>query len=283
MNYYKMLKPAAILLALLAALSTNAQVIDVHLRPEVQAPTIGQLESFALAVNAEWPADLEPTEGWKPIFYRGVFEVFVSNNDISKDLTPKPGSNYLLSPDKKATVLSTATKDDKTDLISVDPRYSKLNIETILVAYIKDEVQLIEEPTVPEPPANVEIEVEESVPAPAPATPDTVQVETTQPTPPAMQEVSTPPATTTQSENPMRRFQGVLQTCNIVEKSKTSCPYKLLDSNGKTLGFLDVKNLPEFIIIKDYIGNKVSIAGQIYSIESSNNLRIVASSLKKAN
>lgn len=288
MKKQTIIKSTVSFLALAVTLLTHGQAIDVRLSPDVQALAIGQLESSGLAVDAQWPEGQDPVEGWKPIFYRGIFEVFVNNNDISKDLTPKPGSSYFLSPDKGATVLSTATKDDRTDLISVDPRYSKLNVETILVAYIKDIAAVIEELPSPQTtaasPASETTAQDAPSPTTAPEAPSELETTTEQAVAEVAEVVEEEISTVqTVAENPVRRLQGRLQTTNLVEKGKTSCPYKLIGPNGKTLAFLDTEILPEFIIIKDYIGNNISVTGRIVTIEPSNNLKIIANSLKKAN
>ena len=121
-----------------ATLATFGQeALDIRINPQSDATIIGQIESASLAVNAPWKEGQGPVDGWQPIFFRGTFEVYLNNSDIAKDLTPTPGSKYFLAPGRGTEVLSTATKEDKSEVISVDSRYCRMKVETILIGYIE--------------------------------------------------------------------------------------------------------------------------------------------------
>ena len=60
--------------------------INVHISPDKESVLIGSLETLSLAVNAEWPREMEPIPGWRPIHYRGEFLVYLDSQDLGKDL-----------------------------------------------------------------------------------------------------------------------------------------------------------------------------------------------------
>ena len=87
------MKNIATLLAYALLASANAstqQGIPIYLNPSLDAPQIGELETRSLAISAEWPDKVQPVENWRPIYYRGVWEVYLHNNDLAKELTAKP-------------------------------------------------------------------------------------------------------------------------------------------------------------------------------------------------
>ncbi len=127
----------ALLVLAVAARGLAQDSIAVYLDPVEGAPLIGELEAASLAVPAEWPTDAAPQDGWQPVYHRGSFVVHVDVNDMGKELAPKPGSYYYLAPSKNAARLAIATDKDQTDIVSVDTYWVKLQLQTIVVGYIR--------------------------------------------------------------------------------------------------------------------------------------------------
>lgn len=125
----------------LAATLAAQEPIPVYLDPASDAPRIGELQDPSLAAPASWPVGSEAIPGWMPVRYRGAFEVYVSNNDIAKDLSVKPGRPYLLRPAEGAPQLAVAGEDEQSDILSVDSLYCKLRLETTVTGYIRAETE----------------------------------------------------------------------------------------------------------------------------------------------
>ena len=198
--------------------------IPVHMDPSADSTQIGELEAAALAVPAEWPEQVAPVNGWQPVFYRGTWDVYVNNSDIAKDLSIKPGSPYFLQASRESQVLSIATKQDQTNIISVDTWFCKIQLQTIVVGYIQN--------------ANIAAEsIVTSLPSPsaAPGKPKEAAAIT--------------------------ELRGIVKTVGMIGKSRTGLAYKLQGSDGKTLAFLDVSGLPERIRVEEMINKEVNLTG----------------------
>ncbi|MBK1878031.1 hypothetical protein [Pelagicoccus mobilis] len=236
----------ALLSTAIATLSLSASSIPVHLDPDAETPVIGALEAVSLAVPAEWPKGRESVEGWQPVYYRGVFEVYVNNNDISKDLTAKPGSPYFLSAEKDSPTLAIATDKDKVDVLSVDTWFCKMQLETIVLGYIQDTsvaadsivTSLAETPT-----------------------------------------VSTPSASTAQA---ITELVGRLEKTGLPGKKRTGTAYKLISGDGKTLAFLETADIPDRIQLGDLIKLQVRVSGYLKQGENETDVILRAKTIKKA-
>lgn len=230
----------------LATLAHAQEPIPVYLDPSSDALQIGELESRSLAVPAEWPMGSEQPPGWRPVYYQGRFEVYVDNNDIGKDLAPKPGSVYYTAPDRNAAKLAIATEKDETDIISVDTWFAKLRLETILLGYIPDAAR------VPDP--------EAVATAPQPSDDET-----------------------SASEAPVSELEGRLEKAGLLARNRHGVQYRLANESGKTIAFVDVSELPERIQADELLSDTVRISGALQANETSGAVIVVAQSLKKAN
>ncbi len=241
----------AIIAAAFLAASPGLQAqesIPVYLSPDAESKIVGNLESLSLAVTAEWPDGTEPFSGWRPIYYQGSFEVYVSSHDISKDLTPKPGAAYLMSPDADAQILAIATAEDNSDLLAVDPRFCKVQVETIILAYIQD---IVAEPQ----------EAEETAKKEEPESSEIVL--------------------TAEETEPAKILEGKLVATSLIESKKTGFAYKLINDQKKTIAFLDTSTLPEFILLRDYVETKSQASGKLIPQEKIASLVLQVTALKK--
>ena len=239
-----------LIIALAVVMTSSIQAengIPVMLDPTSDAPQIGELATLSLAVPAKWPVGSEAQEGWQPVYYRGVFEVYVDNNDIGKDLTAKPGSLYYLAPDKNATKLAIATDKDKVDIISVDTWFCKMQLETIVVGYIQN------------------------------ASIDASSIVTNLPEP----ALSSDAAEST--ETAITELVGRLEKTGLLGRNRTGLAYKLSGNNGKTLAFVDTSEVPERIQVEDLLSLQVRVSGFLTQNEDGNTVILKAKTLKKAN
>lgn len=236
------------ILSSILALATCALAqasIPVHLGPSAESPQIGELEAISLAVTAEWPTSAQADDDWSPIYYRGVFEVYLDNNDIAKDLSPKPGSIYYLEPTKDAAKLAIATKKDKANILKVDTWFCKMQLETIIVGYIPNSAAQAQDIAT------------------------------------ALPSVPTSNDTGTAASQPMTRdLEGLLQKTGPIAKARTGLSYKLTDRAGKQLALLDLVGLPERIQIAEYLGQTIQISGELQQAENGN-LTLLAHTIRK--
>ncbi|MBC2604495.1 hypothetical protein [Pelagicoccus albus] len=239
----------ALLFAVSATLAATAKPIAIHLDPDAETPQIGSLEAISLAVPAEWPQGVEPVSGWQPIYYRGVFQVYLDNNDISKDLSPKPGSLYYLSPDKNSPSLAIATEKDKADILSVNTWFCKLQLETIVLGYIQ----------------NTSIDAGSIVTS----LPDSSQ--------------STGDATEAAVQQTPTEMAGRLVKTGLIGKKRTGASYKLTTDNGKTLAFIDATKVPDRVRIDELLSQPVRVSGFLGQVEDGSDVIILANSIKRSN
>lgn len=236
----------ALLATIAATLVNAADGIPVLLSPVGDATQIGELETLSLAVPAEWPKDVPATEGWQPVYYRGIFEVYVDNNDIGKNLAPKPGRPYLLSPNEKGVLLAIATDKDKTDIVSVDTWFSKMQLETIVLGYIQA--------------SSVEAS---SILSNLPQTP-----------------VPSEPVAAAQAAS--TELVGRLEKTGMIGRNRTGAAFKLVGPTGQTLAFVDDSEVPERIQMDEFVNNEVRITGFLEQKEGKEDVILRAKSLKKA-
>lgn len=230
----------------IASLALGANEIEVYLKPSIDSQQIGTLETMSLAVPAEWPDSETPQSNWKPVYYNGVFDVYVDNNAIAKDLSVKPGSRYYLQPDADTEPLAIATKQDTTDILSVDTWYCKLQLETIVVGYIQ----------------SGSIEANQIV---SNLSPQTNQAK---------------PVTSTGKA--VTEIVGRLEKAGLVGRNRTGLAYKVMGAEGRPLAFVDFENLPDRINLDDFVGINVRVSGFLEQSESGKDVLLTAKTIQKA-
>jgi len=223
------------------------QSINVHLEPNGKSTLIGKLDSRSLAVNAEWPKNRDAVSNWQPIYYRGEFLVYLDSYDLGKNNAPVPGSKYLLSPSKSAPVLAIATDEDQAEIITIDPRYCHINLETIVLGYIEDDAAV------------------------APAAPPMTK--------PIL--MPTQPIAFPRANDAVRTFEGILVSTTSFESTRNGYRFKLIDTDNKTIAFVDPSSLPEYLIFTDYINAKTIATGKLKPGSDEGDLILNLQSLKK--
>lgn len=230
----------------LASIAFAADGIPVYLDATEDSQQVGKLEAISLAVPANWPRGVEPTEGWQPVYYRGVFEAYLDNNDVAKDLSPKPGRPYLTAPSNEAPTLAIATDKDKMDILSVDTWFCKVQLETIIVGYI--------------PSSSIEAS----------------SIVTSLAADPAPQRSTQPEAAA------ITELVGRFEKTGLIGKSRTKTSYRLTGLDGKTLAFIDTSEIPERIQVEEFIKREVRVSGFLKQTGESEDVILTAKSIKKA-
>jgi len=239
--------PILTLLVILGgALSTFAQEsINVRISPDSNSTLIGKLPSLSLAVNAEWPKSTAPVPGWRPIYYRGEFLVYLDSQDIGKNFLPLPGSRYLLSPRPDADTLAIATDQDKAEIVSIDPRYCHINLETIVLGYIRDG-------SAPPPPS---------------------------PKPSAMKSVE--PKQPKLASDSNQSLEGILVSASYLESNRSGYKFKLINSDNEIIAFIDHSKLPAAEPFNNFVNTRLTAWGTIDDLENVDSVVLRARMLKK--
>lgn len=241
--------PTLILLAILGStLSTFAQEsINVRISPDANSTLIGKLPSLSLAVNAEWPKSSNPVPGWRPIYYRGEFLVYLNSQDIGKNFLPLPGSRYLLSPAPDADTLTIATDQDKAEIVSIDPRYCHINLETIVLGYIQD--QSASPPPSPKPTSAKPIE----------------------------------PKLPKLAKDSGQSLEGILVSASYLESNRSGYKFKLINNDNEIIAYLDHSNLPAAEPFNTFVNTRLTAWGTIDDLENVDAVVLRAKMLKKKN
>lgn len=236
----------ALLAAAIATLTLSAAPISVHLSPDAETPVIGELEAMDLAVPAEWPKEKQAVDGWQAVYYRGVFEVYLDNNDVAKNLTAKPGSPYHLAAAKDAPILAIATKKDKVDILSVDTWFCKMQLETIVLGYVQ----------------------ENSVDAGSIVT--------------SLVDTPSPTLKSESSAKAITELVGRLEKTGLLGKKRTGTNYRLVSGTGQTLAFVEVSEIPERVQLNELLSLQVRVSGFLKQSENQSDVILLAKSIKKA-
>ena len=133
-------------LALLAATSLIFSFVDgraaplagttaVHTKADDASPSITFLKAGTDPMPA--PDSLATTPaGWMAVEIPGPFEGYVNDRDLTKNLDLKPGAPIHFAPKADAGVLTTALKDDKTNITGQRGRWIQIRLERKLTGYI---------------------------------------------------------------------------------------------------------------------------------------------------
>ncbi len=230
----------------LTSIASAADGIPVYLDATEDSLQVGELEAISLAVPAHWPRGVEPSEGWQPVYYRDVFEAYLDNNDVAKDLSAKPGRPYLTAPSNEAPTLAIATDKDKMDIISVDTWFCKVQLETIIVGYIQSS----------------SIDASSIVNSLAD---------------------NPPPAISAQPEAAaITELVGRFEKTGMLGKNRTGMSYKLTGLDGKTLAFIETSEIPERIQVEEFLKREVRVSGFLKQTEENEDVILEAKTIKNA-
>ncbi len=251
----------------------------VRVKPDATAPVILTLAAGTEPFTA---TGVTAPAGWLAVALPGAHEVFLRNTDQLKDLSPRPGANYLLSDKPPETVVAIAEKGDFAEMTDIQGRFTKYRLSKPLIGYILAPVAVV--------PPTVVIPVAPPAPQPIVVTtpPLTVEPATSAPVvapdagprnlaaPPANR-TATPPAAT--GELP-RLFQGTLVSTYSPLRPRRPYAYQLNDRNGERYAYLDVSRLPPGISPDTLTGRTVVVYGVAQSVPGQTEMVIAAESLQ---
>ncbi len=232
-----------------AVIADHDTALKTH--PSTDAPTITILRagaSYTPATLEDLPANSpELPSGWIAINYQGSFKGFVTNNNIRKDLSITPGASIYPSPSTDTPAFTIMEVDDDAVFVSPEAGWSQIVIRKTIPLYLNTADTSI--PTDPNPlmtPEAVntaaEIVIDEPELSPMPTyTGDDSDTDT--------------------GLAPPRLFHGTFAKAKGFLGRKLKYDYRLLDSQGKTLLYLDVSTLLITDPLEKYLGRQVNVFG----------------------
>jgi hypothetical protein len=239
--------------------------------PNADAPIIAILRAGASYTPATLE-DLPPNSpdlptNWIAINHQGSFKGFVTNNNIRKDLSIAPGASIYPSPSSDAPAFTMMESDDDAVFVSPEAGWSQIVIRKTIPLYINtSDASIPVDPTplmTPDAVNTAAVVVEE--PPPALITTETVNNE---PEAVADQPELSPMPTYTEenadadaSLPPPRLFNGTFEKTKRFLGRKPKYDYRLLDSQGKTLLYLDLSTLLITDPLENYLGLQVNVFG----------------------
>jgi hypothetical protein len=247
------------LLALGAALasgSTETLPADtaVFQQADAASPVITRLaKGTSVTLVGEAPT------GWRRVEVAGTFEAFVHTRDITKGLDVREGANLLTAPARTAPVLSTAQKDDKTEIVGLRGDYCQVRVTKSLQGFIAAPE------TANRPARNPAV----LPPLPAPASPA-----------PAAPALGRPVAPTNSADLP-RLFSGTLVVARRpVINPNPPYDYQLTDLGGRRFAYVDTKRLVLTGRIEDLVDKLVTVTGTVRNTVDGRDLVVVAESIE---
>ncbi|MBL4575530.1 MAG: hypothetical protein JKY51_05445 [Opitutaceae bacterium] len=228
-------------------------------QPDSDAPIITILKagtSYELTTAEDLPPNSPdlPTD-WIAINYRGSFKGFVTNNNIRKDLSISPGASIYQSASSDAAIFTTMEIDDDAVFVSPEAGWSQIVIRKTIPLYINtsEEPNTSEESVFPTPLVEPEL-----------ITPITAEIIIDQPEVQAMPIARPEPKETSDEITelpPARLFHGIFAKTKRFLGRKPKYDYRLLDSQEKTLLYLDVSTLLITDPLEKYLGRKINAFG----------------------
>jgi len=128
----------ATILVAAAALRAEPLTRDatVYARPEPSATVLKVLPAGTDPIPAVAPSEPAPA-GWLAVEVAGPRELFVSNNDVGKNLDVNVGAFFYLRPDRRSPVVATMQPGDQAELLNLAGDFTSFTVQKPIVGYIK--------------------------------------------------------------------------------------------------------------------------------------------------
>ena len=247
---------------------TLTSTTAVHTKPDSTSPSITFLKAGSDPVPA--PETLASTPaGWMAIELAGPFEGYVLDKDLTKGLDMKPGTPIRLAPEASAGVLSTAQKDDKTNITGQHGRWLQIRLERKLTGYINIGGTPDYLPPIATTPAG-------GTPAPMSPAPVSPAAYGTAEPGHAAPIVSLGDST---SSLP-RQFAGKFVSTQSPFRPRRPFDWALNDDADTRYAYLDVSKLLQTEQIENYAGHNVVVFGAVRSTPDGRDIVIGVESLK---
>ncbi len=250
----------ALLLSVALVAAPLPQTTAIHNQPDSAAPVVGFLKAGSEPTAA---AGVDAPAGWMAVTLPGPHDVFVHNDELTKDLKVRPGAEMRLRPEDNAPVLATMKAGDKVDITGLRPGWTQLKFSGDAVGYIR---------TGGEPPP---------APSEAPAPPAPAAGSPTVAPPPAVPSGGVVPAGSGTAAALPSTSEGFLEATRrfLLVGPKPDYPYQLNDTNGKRIAYLDVSQIQPTVSMQKYLDSFVSVSGVLKQTEDGRHLVIVVDSL----
>ncbi|MBA4137150.1 MAG: hypothetical protein C0518_07525 [Opitutus sp.] len=237
----------------LAAAETLTADTAVFQQADASAPVITRLTKGA---SVEFVGDAPA--GWRRVEVTGTFEAFAHTRDITKSLDVREGANLLTAPAKTSPVLTTAQKDDQTEIVGVTGDYCQLKVTKKLQGFIAtgEMANRPGKPLTPGPSAAVARPI-----APSAAPGRAVAVTNTADLP--------------------RLFSGTL----VVARRPLINPnppydYQLTDLSGRRFAYVDTKRLVLTDKLENMVDKIVTVTGTVRNTVDGKDLVVAAESIQ---
>ena len=200
----------------------------------------------------------EAPAGWRRVEVEGTFEAFVHTRDITKSLEVREGANLLTAPEQNAPVLTTAQKDDKTEIIGVRGSYCQVQVTKKIQGFVATGA------TANRPAASAT-----TPPVAAPAQPA------------APSNAVGRPVNAANTANSPRLFSGTL----VIARRPLINPnppydYQLTDSTGRRFAYVDTKRLVLVETIENYLDRAVVVTGTVRNTVDGKDLVVSAEAIQ---
>lgn len=250
------------------AAGTLTATTAVHTKPDEASPSITFLKAGTDPIPA--PETLANTPaGWMAIMLPGPFDGYVQDKDLTKGLDMKPGIPIRLAPQLTAGILTTAEKDDKTNITGQTGRWLQISLERKLVGYIKVDGTPDYLPPIATTPAG-------GTPAPLSPAPVKPAAYGTAAPGQAAPLVSLGDSTTSLP----REFAGKFVSTRSPFRPRRPFDWALNDDADKRYVYLDVSKLLQTEQIENYAGHNVVVFGAVRATPDGKDIVVVVESLK---
>ncbi len=237
--------------------------------PNADAPIIAILRAGASYTPATLE-DLPPNSpdlptNWIAINHQGSFKGFVTNNNIRKDLSIAPGASIYPSPSSDAPAFTMMESDDDAVFVSPEAGWSQIVIRKTIPLYINtSDASIPVDPTplmTPDAVNTAAVVVEEPPPALIETVNNEPEAVADQPELSPMPTYTEENADADASLPSPRLFHGTFEKTKRFLGRKPKYDYRLLDSQGKTLLYLDLSTLLITDPLENYLGRQVNVFG----------------------
>lgn len=254
------------------------QAAEVHAQPDASSPVIARLPVGTTPTPATGFGAV-PT-GWTAVELPGPHQVFVHNNDLSKNLQILAGVPMHREPSVDSPVLATAGETEPAELTGLRGRWTQFRLDRPLMGYVRNEAPAAA-------PAVSSAAATAPAPSPAPATAPATS------TPPA------PETAPTETRNasagtaaPMinlgdggasalsRLFEGRLESTRHPLRPRRPYDYQIMDERGSRYAYVDVSRLLLTEQLDNFLTRQVVIYGGVRTVPGTDDLVIMAESLK---
>ncbi|TVR50474.1 MAG: hypothetical protein EA425_09860 [Puniceicoccaceae bacterium] len=202
------------------------------------------------------------------IFHKGKFELYVRNEDVTKDMQIPVGTQLFLRGERGAPPFTRVEEDDEPELLRIGPGWSTVYLEKMGVGFVRRADLGLPSGRTERPPAQIPQGARQSDPPP-PRPEPLRQVETVR-TPPAPDA----PADPRSSEAIPRRLEGIVEEVRRHPFRQPLYPYHLVDQRGRRLAYLDLQALLPTTPPESFLGRWVSVRG-LLNTEGDRNERVL--------